>query len=47
MCALKKLIQRGADVTIVSTMGYNCLDAAIMAGNFDICMEIIKHDKYE
>lgn len=33
-------------MTIVSTTGYNCLDAAIRAGNKEVCMEIIKHEKY-
>jgi len=47
MGVLKKLIQCGADVTIVSTTGYNCLDAAVKSGRIDICMEIIKHDRYE
>ncbi|XP_068761069.1 transient receptor potential cation channel subfamily A member 1-like [Montipora capricornis] len=46
MCALRRLIKGGADVTVVSTVGYNCLDAAIMSGRRDICMEIIKHDKW-
>ena len=47
LCAVRKLIKCGADVTIVSSSGYNCLDAAIMGGQKDICMEIMKHDKYE
>lgn len=33
-------------MTIVSTTGYNCLDAAIRAGNKEVCMEIIQHEKY-
>lgn len=45
MCALRELIKCGADLTIVSTTGYNCLDAAIRAGRLDVCMEIIKHEK--
>ena len=47
MCVLRKLIQCGADVTVVSTMGYNCLDAAIMSNKIEICMELIKHEKYD
>lgn len=33
-------------MTIVSTTGYNCLDAAIRVGNKEVCMEIIQHEKY-
>ncbi|XP_067043687.1 transient receptor potential cation channel subfamily A member 1-like isoform X3 [Acropora muricata] len=46
MCALRRLIKDGADVTVVASGGYNCLDAAIMSGKKEICMEIIKHDKW-
>ncbi|KAJ7386257.1 hypothetical protein OS493_010661 [Desmophyllum pertusum] len=42
----RKFLQSGADATIVGTSGYNCLDAAIRAGRMDLCMEIIKHDKW-
>ena len=45
MCALRRLIKDGADVTVVASGGYNCLDVAIMSGKKEICMEIIKHDK--
>ncbi|KAK2571650.1 Transient receptor potential cation channel subfamily A member 1 [Acropora cervicornis] len=46
MCALRRLIKDGADVTVVASGGYNCLDVAIMSGKKEICMEIIKHDKW-
>lgn len=42
----RKLVRLGADITIVSTTGYNCLDAAIKAGNKEVCMEIIKHENW-
>lgn len=42
----RKLVRLGADMTVVSTTGYNCLDAAIRVGNKEVCMEIIKHEKW-
>ena len=47
LSALRKLIQCGADVALVSSTGYNCLDAAIKSGNTDVCMELVKNKKYE
>lgn len=47
LSALRKLIQCGADVALVSSTGLNCLDAAIKSGNTDVCMELVKNEKYE
>ncbi|KAL9957509.1 hypothetical protein ACROYT_G039148 [Oculina patagonica] len=46
LSTFRKLAKCGADATIVSTTGYNCLDAAIRGGHLDICTEIIKHEKW-
>ena len=47
LSALRKLIQRGADVALVSSTGFNCLDVAIKSGNTDVCMELVQNKKYE
>ena len=47
LSALRKLIQCGADVALVSSTGFNCLDVAIKSGNTDVCMELVKNKKYE
>lgn len=47
LSALRKLIQCGADVALVSSTGFNCLDAAIKSGNTDVCMDLVKNEKYE
>ena len=47
LSALRKLIQCGADIALVSSTGFNCLDAAIKSGNTDVCMELVKNKKYE
>ncbi|XP_073246127.1 transient receptor potential cation channel subfamily A member 1-like [Porites lutea] len=46
LSALRKLIQCGADVALVSSTGFNCLDAAIKSGNTDVCMELVKNKKW-
>ena len=47
LSALRKLIQCGADIALVSSTGFNCLDAAIKSGNTDVWMELVKNKKYE
>ena len=47
LSALRKLIQCGADVALVSSTGFNCLDVAIKSGNTDVCMELVQNKKYE
>lgn len=38
-------LDRGAEVSIVTANGDNCLTAAITAGHKDVCMTIVKHER--
>lgn len=42
---LRLLLDRGADIRLVTTDGKNCLETAIANGHQDVCMEIIKHER--
>ncbi|KAL9957506.1 hypothetical protein ACROYT_G039145 [Oculina patagonica] len=43
---LRLLLDRGADLRLVTTEGKNCLETAIENGHHDVCMEFIKHDRW-
>ena len=43
---LRLLLDRGANLRLMTTNGKNCLESAISNGHHDVCMEIIKHDRY-
>ena len=43
---LRLLLDRGADLGLMTTDGKNSLETAISNRHHDICMEIIKHDRY-
>jgi len=44
---LRLLLDRGADLRLMTTDGKNCLESAISNGHHDVCMEIIKHDRWK
>jgi len=43
---LRLLLDRGADLRLMTTDRKNCLESAISNGHHDVCMEIINHDRY-
>ena len=43
---VKLLLDRGANISMVTADGTNFLEGAIRAGHQDVCMEIIKHTRY-
>lgn len=46
MGVLCLLLDRGVDFGFMIIDGKNCLEIVILNGYYDICMEIIKYDRY-
>ena len=46
-CAVKALLEHGADPTILNSEGFGCMDIALNNRFHDVCMVIAESDKYE
>lgn len=42
---LRLLLDRGADLGVLTRCGKSCLETAIANGHQEVCMEIIKHER--